>query len=258
MTNLIPERRVNKNGIMTTKWVLPPSDGSAVNRGIPAPVGIPKNFKIYSPKYGAEVDVADTDFARAYEGSLLRRSNLLGEIDPNVVQTVEYMIQEADGQEYSSLVDSALRIAFNMVSSSMTRGDDDADFTALNNFAVFGGAVMQQGSRSYEVQSLVMGLGQGNRDFLLDATEDERENAVALVTAASRLKPDFVKIEGGGYYSDARTVSIVSGELADFILSRPDDVERITQIVNDRDTDNLDVIRDVLDHSLPALSEGVL
>lgn len=257
MTKLIPERRLNKNGVMTTKWVLPSSGGSAVNRGIPAPAGFPKNFKIYSPKYGAEVDVADTDFSLLYQASLLKNSSLLGEIDPNVVQTIEYMIQDSDGHDHISLVHSALRMAFNMVSSTMAEGDDP-DYTALNNLAVFGGAIMQPDSRSYEVQSLIMGLGQGNRDFLLDATEEERENAVALVTAASRLKPDFVKIEGGGYYSDKRTVSIVSGELADFILSRRDDVERITQIVNERGTDNLDVIRDVMDHSLPALSEGVL
>jgi hypothetical protein len=256
MTKLIPVRRMNKNGIMTTKWVLPPSDSSAGHSGIPSPVTLPKSPKIYSPKYGVEVDVADTDFARSFGKSMMKHSNLLGEIEPNVVQTLEYMLQEAEDNDCSSLADSATRMALNIVSSSMARGES-VDFTALNNLAVFGGAVMQRESRSYEVQSLVMGLGQGNRDFLLDATEEERENAVVLVTAASRLKPPFVKIEGD-YYSDDRTVEIASGELADFFLSRPDDVDRIAQVVNERNTDNVDLIRDVLDHSLPALSEGVL
>lgn len=248
---------MDKNGVMTTKWVLPHSEGGTGSRGIPAPMGTPKNFKIYSPKYGAEVDVADTDFALLYQSSMLKNSSLLGEIDPNVVQTIEYMIQDSDGYDHISLAHSALRTAFNMVSSTIAR-DDAPDYTALNNLAVFGGAIMQPERRSYEVQSLIMGLGQGNRDFLLDATEEERETAITLVTAASRLKPDFVRIEGGGFYSDKRTVSIVSGELADFILSRPDDVERITQIVNDRNTDDVSVIRDVLDHDQQTLRSGVL
>lgn len=256
MRNLIPERRLNKNGIMTTKWVLPPSESGSGDRGIPAPVGFPKSSKIYSPKYGAEVYVADTDFARAFERSMMRRSNLLGEIDPNVVQTLEYMLQEAEETDYSSLADSATKMALNIVSSSITRGES-ADFTALNNLAVFGGAVMQQDTRSYEVQSLVMGLGQGNRDFLLDATEDERETAVLLVTAASRIKAPFVAIEGD-YYSDNRTVRIASDALADFFSSRPDDVERIAQVVNERNTDDVNVIRDILDHDQQALRSGVL
>jgi hypothetical protein len=257
MNNLIPERRMNKNGIMTTKWVLPPSDGGTGRGSIPSPVVLPKSPKVYSPKYGVEVDVADTDFARAFGQSMMKHSNLLGEIDPHVVQTLEYMIQESEDNDCASLADSATRMALNIVSSSITRGES-VDFTALNNLAVFGGAVMQRESRSYEVQSLVMGLGQGDRDFLLDATEEEREVAITLVTAASRLKPPFVKIEGDGYYSDNRTVQIASGELADFFLSRPDDVDRIAQVVNERDTDNVDVIRDILDHEQQSLREGVL
>jgi hypothetical protein len=256
MNNLIPERRMNKNGVMTTKWVLPPSEGAGNRVSFPSPVAPPKSSKIYSPKYGAEVDVADTDFARAFGQSMMKHSNLLGEIDPHVVQTLEYMIQESEDNDCASLADSATRMALNIVSSSITRGES-VDFAALNNLAVFGGAVMQSDSRSYEVQSLVMGLGQGNRDFLLDATEDEREAAITLVTAASRLKPPFVKIEGD-YYSDDRTVQIASGELADFFLSRPDDVERITRVVNDRGTDDVDAVREVLDHDQQALREGVL
>lgn len=256
MRNLIPERRLNKNGIMTTKWVLPPSDGSAGRGRFPSPGTTLKSPKIYSPKYGVEVDVADTDFARSFGQSMMKHSNLLGEIDPHVVQTLEYMIQEAEDNDCVSLADSATRMALNIVSSSITRGES-VDFTALNNLAVFGGAVMQRESRSYEVQSLVMGLGQGNRDFLLDATEEERETAITLVTAASRIKSPFVAIEGD-YYSDDRTVKIASAALADFFLSRPDDVERIAQVVNERSTDDADVIREVLDHPQQALRDGAL
>lgn len=248
---------MNKNNVMTTKWVLPPSDGGAGRGSIPSPVAPPKSSMIYSPKHGREVDIAHTDFAMLMERSMLKHSGLrMDEFDPQVIQTLEYMVQESVGNDCSSLADSAVTTACNIVSSSITRGDS-VDFTALNNLAVFGGAVMQRESRSYEVQSLVMGLGQGNKDFLLDATEEERETAITLVTAAARIKAPLVAIEGD-YYSDNRTVKIASDELADFILSRPDDVERITQVVNERSTDDVDVIRDVLDHAQPALSEGVL
>lgn len=257
MKNLIPERRMNKNGITTTKWVLPPSN-SGVGRGsIPSPVAPPKSSMVYSPKHGREIDLKHTDFSMLFERSMLKYSGFrIEELDRNVVQTLEYMVQEAEGKDYSSMADSAVTTACNIVSSRMEMGEH-GDYTALNNLAVFGEAVMQPQSRSYEVQSLVMGLGQGNRDFLLDATEEEREAAITLVTAGSRIKGPLMVMEGD-YYSDNRTVRIASDALADFVLSRPDDVERITQIVNDRNTDDVNVVRDILDHDQQALRDGVL
>lgn len=248
---------MDKNGVMTTKWVLPPSEGSAGRSNFPPPVAPPKSSMIYSPKHGKEIDIKHTEFSMLFERSMLKYSGFrIEELDRNIVQTLEYMVQEAEGKDHSSMADSAVTTACNIVSSRMEMGDH-GNYTALNNLAVFGEAVMQPQSRSYEVQSLVMGLGQGDRDFLLDATEEEREAAITLVTAASRIKGPLMVMEGD-YYSDNRTVKIASDALADFILSRPDDVERIAQVVNERSTDDVDVIRDVLDHPQQALRDGAL
>lgn len=248
---------MDKNGVMTTKWVLPPSEGSGGRSNFPPPVAPPKPSMIYSPKHGREIDIKHTEFSMLFERSMLKHSGVrLEELDRDVVQTLEYMVQEAEGKDHSYMADSAVTRACNIVSSLSEMGDH-GNYTALNNLAVFGEAVMQPQSRSYEVQELVRGLGQGDRDFLLDATEEEREAAITLVTAGSRIKGPLMVMEGD-YTSATRTVSIASDDLADFILSRPDDVERITQIVNDRNTDDVSVIRDVLDHDQQALRSGVL
>lgn len=247
---------MNKNGVLTTKWVVPSSAGVSGRGDIPSPVAAPKSSKIFSPKYGCEIDVAQTEFAVLFGKSMLKHLLRVEELDPQIIQTVELMVQEARDKDCGSLADSAVTTALNIVSSRIRMGES-GDYTALNNVAVFGDAVMQSESRSYEVQSLVMGLGQGNRDFLLDATEEERETAITLVTAAARIKFPFVAINGD-YFSDNRTVRIASDALADFILSRPDEVERIAQVVNERSTDDVDVIRDVLDHGQQSLRDGVL
>jgi len=244
---------------MTTKWVLPPSE-VVPNRGqIPAPMvsSQPQSLKIFSPAHDCDIEIAHTEVGFLFERSIVKQSHSIEDFDQSVLQAVEYMIQEAAGNGLVYQADGAVSTAFKIVHSRSEKGTED--HTALNNLAVFGDAVLHPDSVNYDVQSLVVGLGSyfEIKDFLLEATEEEREQARTLVTAAARIKEPIVKIDGD-FYSDDRTIRIESRELADFILSRRDDVERITQIVNERGTDNVDVIRDVLDHSLPALSEGVL
>jgi hypothetical protein len=189
---------------------------------------------------------------------MLKHSHRLEDLDMKVLQAVEYMVQQATGNGLSYQADSAGVAAFNIISSRIEMGYSD-DYTALNNLAVFGDAVMHPDSANYDVVALVAGLGDpaSPMDFLLESTEEDREMALTLVTAASRIKEPFVEINGD-YYANTRTIRVASPALADFILSRPDDVERIARVVNERETDDVDIIRDVLDHEQQSLREGVL
>ena len=251
MTNLIPERRVNKNGIMTTKWVSPPSEPVAARGNIPAPMASPRSSKIYSPRHEMEIEVAYSEVGALFAKSLLKHSHRLEDLDPQVLQAVELMVQGAMSKGLSFQADKAVSTALNTCGLG--------DYTALNNLAVFGGSVMHPDSENYDVQALVAGLAPrfGVGDFLLDNTEGEREEALVLVTAAARIREPFVKIHDN-QYSDNRTISVASSELTDFILSRPDDVERIARAVNERGTDDVDVIREVLGHGQQSLRDGVL
>lgn len=216
-----------------------------------------------------EVDLESADINELHQKSMLKHSRPLEDLNIDVLQAIEYMLATAEDNGRTFVAKSAISTAFNITHSRTIGVAFDAPVNeneALNNLAVFGDVVMNPSSENYDVQALVAGLGAfrsagiitGNvRDYLLDGTDHDREQAIILVTAAARIVDPFITINGT-YYDDHRTISIASQQLAKFILSRPDDVEEIACIVNSRKTDNIHIIKDVLDHTSKSLSDGVL
>lgn len=261
MSNLIPVRRMNKNGVMTTKWVRPPSAGTA-SSSIPAPSPFPQAAKVFSPRHNAEVDLHATDVMRLYKQSPLTETRGLDELNPQAIQAVELMLQKAHdcGLEWQAGRNTA--VAFNIVYSRITKGMHSVEESPFNNLAVFGEAVVRPETKdsSYDVESLVMGIrGQfpGTKDFLMKASEEDRAKAVGLVKVAAQLEPPFITIEGG-LYDDDRSITIASEALSKFIMERPEDADDIARVIKDTGTDDVNLIRDVLDFGQQSLRSGVL
>lgn len=262
MSNLIPVRRMDKNGVMSTKWVSASPEAPSGRGSIPAP-SLPASrhsAKVYSPKYGCEIEVEGSEVGVLYNRSMIRHqiTHRITDIDPQVLQAVEYLIQDAGDRGLANQVEAEVKTAFNIVGSYLQR-DSRNPYVALNNLAVFGGAVVQPGCKHDDITALVAGLEPyfKARDFLRDVSDEDREKAVLLVTAASRIAAPMVTARGT-YYEDDRAISIGSREMNEFILSRPDDLERIVQAVNERESLDVDLIRDILDHGQQSLRSGLL
>ena len=261
MSNLIPVRRMDKNGVMTTKWVSAQPDEPTGRGSIPAPSLIPQQSvkQLYSPKYGREVDVQQTEVAMLYRRSMIdnNESHDISDFDPKVLQAIEYMVQEAQSKGLGYKAESEVKTTFNMVGARMVTGREP--YAALNNLAVFGDAVIHPDTVHDDIHALIAGVEPyfKAKDFMHDVTDEEREQAVVLVTAAARIRPPMVKMDGA-IFADDRTITIDSRELNEFILSRPDDVERIARVVNDRETVDVDTIRNIIDHEQQSLRDGVL
>jgi hypothetical protein len=262
MNNLIPVRRMDKNGVMSTKWVTASPEASSGRGSIPAP-SLPASRpdpKIYSPKYGFEIGIGQSEVSVMYSRSMIRHqtTHRLDDIDPQVLQALEYLIQDAKDRGLANQVEAEVKTAFNIVGSHLQRGSSNP-YVALDNLAVFGDAVVQPGCKHDDITALVAGLEPyfEARDFLRDASDEDREKAVLLVTAASRINAPMVAARGT-YYDDDRTIGIDSREMNDFILSRPDDVERIVQAVNERKSLDVGLIRGILDHGQQSLRSGLL
>lgn len=243
MSRLIPERRLNKHGVLVTRWVASPSENPAEPR-IPAPT---------APVFNV---------ARSKVASLFKLSRLasmgfdIQGFDPGAVQAVEWVLQKAgeDGTLWQ-----AQRIvikAFDDVRDNLAAPafmDDAGPLATFNNLAVFAGAVMHRDAQRFDVRELAGGLDMfpGVSDFLFDATEEQRVQAVALVTVAAFFEQPVVVWQSGA-------VSLRSEPLRALIMEHPDDAERIARVIRDRNTDDTGAIREVLWHEQQALSGGVL
>lgn len=250
MSSLIPERRMNKNGVMTTKWVRPVSSGS-----VPAPIPAPV---VGSAGTGQDFNVSRTEVAMLFSRSrLASRKFSIHDFTPGSVQAVEWMIQAADADGFKWRANNVVSGVFEDVRENLSAPafmDETGTLAPFNNLAVFGEAVIQPDGKNFDVTALVLGLRwfDGVKDYLLDASDEQRSQATALLIVASRIEPPFIEATA------KMDISLRSDELAAFIMERPDEAADIAYVINERGTDDVAVIREMLDHGQQSLRDGLL
>jgi hypothetical protein len=120
---------------------------------------------------------------------------------------------------------------------------------------VFGRVITAPDAVHHDLNKMLAGFRRFSRveDFLLGATDEGRGQAVALVTVMSRLKGSFLvrDWDRGEFY-------LSNSKLSALIMEYPADAERIAAIVNERGTDDAELIRRILEASAPSLAEGIL
>lgn len=256
--DLVPERRADKNGVVSTKWVRPVAGGgTAVS--VPAPMTPVVVGEDWDALKGSLID---KEFERSWLG--IRKRIALSRFDYEAVCMVNELL------ERKSDVSVAVQIVFGnadeMADDEKFIGDP---FLPLNNVAVFGELAIRPFATTEEIPALVNGLsahfGPG-RDYLHGVTVEERAAAVALVTVITSLENhefvDFVEVDQAAefepYLGDYRSVELRSAGLAELVKARPGDAEEIARIINERDSDDAGMVALVLGSGHRSLNTGML
>lgn len=266
MSNLVPELRTDKNGVTSKRWVRPESASSS-DRRLPAPVGAKGS---QSASCALDTPLLDKVYKR---GPLSMTHVGIDSFDPAAVRVIENLLEKAheegwdEGKSAERMVQEALKKTCN----------DIYDLSPLHNIAAFT-PELELADNYNDLELLINGVHRVAfvriKDFWMDADENQRNTAKALMVAASELNEPWSETAYGDsndgdiemYVSDDDEdddesdgyTRITSERLAEFIRGRPEDVEAIIMIVNERNTDDPEIIRDILEHDESSLRSGLL
>lgn len=259
-SNLTPERRTDKNGKTSTRWVKSAVSSDKPHKNLP------------EPKAPAAPPTPHLD--KAFERANLDTRNPI--LDPSVVLRVEEMLESANNGSTTLMIDAG-----DMVFDALKKirdGYGDHDFnTDINNVAVFGKKLLEgknfEGSINRYLRGLhVNGVFEEIHDFLTEATDEQRSQATALIHFANSVSEPWVKMYFGydadsgdiyGEYSDEDSHYIaIDGDEADamtqFIMEHHEHVDDIIRIVEERGSADVSLLESLLGHDEQALRAGLL
>jgi hypothetical protein len=260
MSNLVPEVRVNKNGVPVVKHVKPDPDSARRMGGIPAPQATVTHPSKRDLLMNHESGVA-YEIRKALNGNISRlgekgTAEMLETLHEETIDVLESIYSKSDLAQYS-------------VNVLMLRCLAQRDFADLNNVMTVADLIKNGSEVGYGCFGAVVGGLQMNRPAgspLIDWSLRDKSEWIkpqALYKAAT--DPDFSLYVR--QYGDSAGVTrfLKSPSLHNFILERPQDVDRIISILNERqiesrtDEDRTNTLRELLDQKLEgAIAEGVL
>jgi hypothetical protein len=260
-SNLIPEKRTDKNGVTSTRWVKPAAGKGKRGSRLPAPV-VPQE---------AQSPLLDEAFKRV--GVDILTANL----DPRVTRSLEKMMTEVAATD-----STMMSVGFNdMVFGALKqlRSENGGDHTQINNVAALGPTIIAGGAPRGRIEHYMNGVYRSGLftfdDFLLDATDEQREQAKALIHFSNTI-PEPWSVEYFGYnefdaednpedHSDTTEEDYYIGvggnhpvELAAFVADRHGQVDEIIGVITARNSDDLTMLATLLDHDEAALKDGLL
>lgn len=269
-SNLIPQKRLNKNGVLVTKYVRDDTGNSRGSKPIPAPSSpaspsheMKINFLHEEIRYNhEEYFEAMDDKALPYE-EITHRIEML---ENGVIDAYYETITGNPGKGFEDILISAMH---NNISSSeagsvlfIARMEEHLDL----EWSRYRGGVFSYG----DARSLHAGLSHYEPDVsfppnLLDATKEDQEKATVLVNAVNGILEHDLEVDsdgnellldsahyGGGFRAFEDT------DLADVFLDYPDQTSEILDIIQTRNTSDPEAIRAVLSAEATAVREGIL
>lgn len=266
-SNLTPEPRTDKNGKISTRWVKTGVPASGAKYSLPAPKTTPV---LRTPNL-------DASFARA---NLEQRDFTPADLDPRTVVAIEELLVSV-GDEYESVnVRSEINdLVFGALKTIRDGYADDYRFD-INNVAVFGKTLKEDGECKGRINRYIAGLHRNEvftdiGDFLLEATDEQRAQAIALVHFANTAPEPWGKNYYGydsdstdiyGTYSEEATeedfyVAVDGNDpegLTEFIMDHHERVDDIIRIITERQSDDLTMLESLLGHDEQALRSGLL
>lgn len=252
-SNLIPTPRIDKNGRLVTKHMKPQA-APADTGTIPAPalnLAMSSGMVTLPPNVQGINDVWKTH-------RISKTWHTLDHFDPRAVEAVNDLISQGDELGRSVGLNFAIAESLNMMSDyGMPLG--------LHNLAVFGGCALRHANT--DVTAYICALQEMNApkevDYLLDATDEERSKAQALIEFTVRV--DETLGQPAIYYSSEDPEEIMEftqlrdNDLTNFILANPDSADDVFDIlVAEGGPVPVDVIQERLQHSEKSLRGGVL
>lgn len=262
MSNLIPEKRVNKNGVAVTKHVRPDlKSGSPVK--LPAPPAGPSTPRAATPSLDTTLKVTREYHKNSGHTAI---PFTLDDLDPSVVQELETLLQNDDAMKPRSYVISS------GITSALSQDTVEKCVTYMHNIAVFG--PLLAGPENNSISGYISGLNHyseavlpPNQDYLIDATYEQREKALELVyftLRANRLEDESPLVYDSFMDSlgsdDGMEVyfKLKDDELAAYIMEHPEHGDAIIEMMNKEGALPVQLMVDRLNHEVSSLRDGVL
>lgn len=260
MSNLVPEVRLNKNGVPVTKHVKP--DTGSAQRIVTIPV---PQVTVQKPSKGALLMNHRSQVAFDIRQALSNGMSRLGEKGTNeMLETLH--------EETLDVLDSIWResdLAQYSIKLLMQRCQKQSNFADLNNVMTVADLIKDSTEADYQTFGAIVGGLQMNRPEgspLIDWSHQDKsewDKPQALYKAATDLDFRLYLRQ----YGDASGVTkfVKSPSLHNFILERPQDIDRIIAILNERqleahtDEERTNTLRGLLDQKVEGeIAEGVL
>lgn len=250
MTNLVPEKRLDKNGVLTTKHVRAVLTATSSRTAIPAPTASakPTITKARRPVY-SDIMTATGVFKMTNKDWDVVREGLLPLSDDELAEVHDTVTRFS--KEYPSVNRTFMRLAIRngktleaarsaeyICGDSHTKGLPDTNQT-LGEILI--GLV--------EREQLV-------KDFSLPEGREETIKATALVTQAVLEYAD--NYNAAIQRTVVNTYHLKDYELAGFVRENADRSDDIVNAIRARGTVDVGMLRELLDHDVKSLTSGVL
>lgn len=263
--NLIPERRTDKNGVTSTRWVKPAQGVSDKLSGIPAPAGVkvrerPSSELLESAAdlYVQEIeeDMADDEdyMADALEAAMDAFSVYPASVVAEIAKETENgfikhwgLKQLIHSPETSDDVD--LILDYLKLSDTLAEADYDDPMDAVRMVVTLSkgyhgvAPVPLNGEypelRLRQLKALLMGF-----------------NWVETHTIDGHISEDSLREVSFSGYSELQVIA--DERLSNLLIERLDQNELIVDFIKDRRNTDVDAMLEVLDTDTPALSRGIL
>lgn len=263
MSNLIPEKRINKNGVAVTKHVR--ADTSArTSAAIPSPASVPGMRRASTPLLDANLGLAHDSRKTQGKEPL---AFTLDDLDPEAVEQIERLLQaDYNMRPRSYVIHSGVNAAVSMdtleqcvarmhnvaIFGEITAGPDDNSITGyLSGLEHYGEAVLQQG-----------------QDYVLDVPQEQVEKVANLIDftikANKKLGETIVYDSFMDTFNDESGVTdffikLRDDELAAYILEYPEHSDGILDMLEkEEELLPVQLMHDRLTHDVQAIRDGVL
>jgi hypothetical protein len=263
---LVPTTIVNKNGVTTTVHKRAEANGNA-SAMIPSPAALPLKDDELSK---AEACVgAALITVQGYEdfhhdiGDFRVLERRLARWEPSVIRAYATMLDNHPNHGYDELVASVLYNDHDPDEASYLLITAQEDKRPDSDWSGFEGGTFTYGI----AKSIYWGIASLSEEYGFDLpelpfeAEDQKPveifQALAIVTYAvyhSNTQKGLVSVTT----EDGEGMMLNNNELIDLIIKRPEDAQRISSIVVDRENPDAALIEEMLDTEVPALRDGII
>lgn len=245
--NLRPEQRADKHGKVVTRHVLDQTS-TAPAKPLPAPVLTAPRFSTSQTTIPERVeslqDLWDNN-AISYTGYTMEDIDLRAREEINrllATTTLKFALSDAIQEELNLLAECGSK-------------------TGIHNIAVFG-KIVTENSPYNNVQSYVDGfteMGLKDHDYLLEASDSEREEAKSLVSFIARAEKLGIAERLVKYGDGHDSTWLRDPELVRYIRENPEDSDTVLEVLGDsNEALTVDLIKARMAHGVSSLRDGVL
>jgi hypothetical protein len=241
----------DKNGVTSLRWVKPASMTGQSTSAIPSPVAAPQRTPEDDPFRQDHIDSAARAIGMYESGSAVLEpfsDRVLSDIrfaGRNSAQRATFLRHSIQQSEDERFVDDYANLVHELeIRDGITPHVMTAYLRAIDDYPF--------------IEPTVPGE---------PYPEKRREQCLALIEAADRLEeletfgilPIRSSVQQRTTKGDGvNSIHLTDPELAQLIAQRPDDLNRILEIISERGSTDPQTIQSVLDYSVPAVSDGLL